>query len=280
MTRAWQSLSAVPLQGEKIVRLVYVDEAGISNPVHEPWLVVGAVVVDADKQLVVLEKEIQGLIDQYIPNASRDGFVFHATEIFNGGGKVFKRNDPDWPLEKRLRIADQLAALPKKLNLRLAFGFVERQNMTSIEMFKELTDDKTVAAHATAFITCVMHVELWMRKNAPSEVALLVVEDNPQVKTVLTKLQNKYQDQRLIELLAGKSLANLFPFRQIKQSPLFERKDQSIALQMADFCTYVFKKKLRADPRYERFFIPFFPQIAIQGRGIQEIAASRNLHLR
>ena len=44
-----------PLRGDKIVRLVYLDEAGISNPAHEPWLVVAGIVINADKQFKLIE---------------------------------------------------------------------------------------------------------------------------------------------------------------------------------------------------------------------------------
>jgi hypothetical protein len=90
------------------VRLVFLDEAGTSNPEHEPYLVVAAVIVDADKKLIAAQKYLDELVTRHIPLRHQDGFVFHATHIFNGGGKIFKRgsrNDqnPEWPLEDDCR---------------------------------------------------------------------------------------------------------------------------------------------------------------------------------
>jgi hypothetical protein len=43
------SLRWGPLRGDKIVRLVYLDEAGISNPKDEPFLVIAGIAVNADR---------------------------------------------------------------------------------------------------------------------------------------------------------------------------------------------------------------------------------------
>jgi hypothetical protein len=44
--------------GETEVRLIYLDEAGVSNKAQEPWLVVGGVIVDADRQLVAWKESL------------------------------------------------------------------------------------------------------------------------------------------------------------------------------------------------------------------------------
>ena len=79
-----------PLEGNRLVRLVYVDEAGISNPKQEPFLVVAAVIVDGDRQLRGVMRQLDKIVDRHIPQGHQTDFVFHATELFNGGGKVFK----------------------------------------------------------------------------------------------------------------------------------------------------------------------------------------------
>ena len=37
------------------MRLVFLDEAGISNPEHEPYMIIAAVIVDADKKLIAVQ---------------------------------------------------------------------------------------------------------------------------------------------------------------------------------------------------------------------------------
>jgi hypothetical protein len=75
------------------VRLVYVDEAGLSNAAQEPFLVVGGVIVHADGQLLTVEDRLDQLVNEWIPADQQEGFVFHAKELFNGGGRVFRRDD-------------------------------------------------------------------------------------------------------------------------------------------------------------------------------------------
>jgi len=113
------------------VRLVSVDEAGISNKAQEPVLVVAAVIVDADKQFVALERQIDNIVARHIPQEHQAGFVFHASQLFNGGGKIFTRDNAAWPLEKRLAIADELAAIPARFHLPLTMTFVPRAEFPS-----------------------------------------------------------------------------------------------------------------------------------------------------
>src|SRR5436190_43243 len=124
------------LCGDRLVYLAYIDEAGISNPQHEPFLVVAGVIVHADKKQLAVSRHLDRLVRRFIPPDKQDGFVFHATEIFGGVGKLFNRED--WPLPKRLEIADALAAIPASFGLPIVYGAVERANPG--DMSQILTD--------------------------------------------------------------------------------------------------------------------------------------------
>src|SRR3989338_7048429 len=98
------------------MRIVYMDEAGISNRNQESHVVVAAAIIDADRVLASLEHYLEELINEYIPEHHREGFIFHATEIFHGHkagcGKVFDRDN--YPRKKRGELADQLSIIPTK----------------------------------------------------------------------------------------------------------------------------------------------------------------------
>lgn len=245
------------LAGDRIVRLVFMDEAGISNPKQEPYVVVVGVIVDADKKLVALERRIDTLIERFIPEEHQEGFVFQAKELFNGGGKVFKRGV--WPLAKRLEIANCLAEIPRKLRLPIAAGYVQRANFPkSFDGSAMSTSEKTLGAHLVAFVNCAMEVELWMRQHTKDEVCLLVVENNDDARKLITDTQTVHRDpNQLLKIHDGKipeKPARVFPLKKIKEAPLFATKTQSKALQIADFCAYVFKKQLMGDARYQSLF--------------------------
>jgi hypothetical protein len=263
---AWpRSLSNDCLYGKRMMRLVYMDEAGIGNPDQEPFLVVAGVIVHADNDLIAIERHLDRLVEKFIPEHQRSGFVFHAKELFNGGGKVFVRDGSTWTLEKRLEIADQLALVPRKFNLTLAMGSVERARFPLAEPenanYQALSaGEKVIVQHLVAFVNCAMQVEHWMRGNAGNEVCMLIVEDNERSRkfirqNILALQQRKFQSVGLAD-------ENIhFPFRKIKEEPLFQSKRSSSVLQLADFCAYIFKRFLmdQNDKRYVRFLDPMRP---------------------
>jgi hypothetical protein len=80
---------------------------------------VSAVIIDADKTLVAVERHLDKIVRRFIPEDQQADFIFDATHLFMWGGNVFTKNHPNWPLSKRLEIADELAAIPKKFGLTL-----------------------------------------------------------------------------------------------------------------------------------------------------------------
>ena len=57
------SLSGVEIDGDSLVRMVYLDESGIS--IKERFTVVAGVIINADQQWKVVEKYVQELIEEY-----------------------------------------------------------------------------------------------------------------------------------------------------------------------------------------------------------------------
>ena len=277
------SLSGDRLEGKKLVRLAFIDEAGISKPEHEPFLVVAGVLIHGDNALNGVENELERIMKRHILPVHWDDFVFHATELFNGGGKIFRREKsnligpPQWPLERRLRIADEIMAIPKKFALNIAFGFLER---AQFPVQFDIPDDwppgeMVVAQQVSAFSTCTLFIEQWMRRNASGENCLLVVENNDKAKTLLRNIHQWHQSKRVAMVLDefGKQL---LPTRKIRQDPLFQDKRPSNALIVADFCAYVFKRILMNDQRYRRFFDPIRKQTIFFSDGVlKDIAAHK-----
>jgi Protein of unknown function (DUF3800) len=238
------------------MRLAYIDEAGISNPKQEPFLVVAGVLIHADKNMVEIERYLDRLVDQYIPVEYQSDFVFHATELFNGGGRVFRRNDPRFPLSFRLEIADRIAAIPRKFGLRLAFGFVERAKFpvtSAVVHYNSLPQKaKVIAAHVTAFTVASMQIDHWMRANAPAEICMLIIEDNDQARSLMRQTHIYHQDKNQAQFMDD-AIKPYFPLRRIKNDPLFENKKKGSILQVADFFAYTFKRFLMKDRRYAGF---------------------------
>ena len=244
------------------MRLAFMDEAGISRPEEEPFLVVAGIIVDGDNALNGVENQLERIMKRHIPPEFWDDFVFHASELFNGGGKVFKRTKsdfigpPQWPLDRRLEIADEIMAIPKKFALDITYGFIERATFKDHFHFPDATSGQiTIAQQVAAFSTASIFIEQWMRRNASGENCMLVVENNDQAKALMRDMHQWHQGNKVADVLNdfGKKL---LPFRRIRQDPLFQDKRPSNALIIADFCAYVGKKILMDDKRYGRFFEP------------------------
>ena len=247
-----RSLSGHALEGDRVVRLVYVDEAGLGNAKEEPFLVVGAVIVDADKKLVAVERALDRIVNRHIPAAHWPGSVFHATHLFNWGGAVFTKNHPDWPLPRRLDVAREIAALPGKFTLPLVSAVCDRGQFPSDRRLAagRAQREITLAAHVTTFTACATKVEHWMRRHARDEVCMMVVEDNDQARRHIKAFQHYYQTRDLA--LTDDLARQLFPFRKIKEDPLFQAKRPSSVLQLADFWAYI-SKRIEMDPHHALF---------------------------
>ena len=242
------------------MRLVYVDEAGIGHGREEPFLTVAAVVVNADKQLVAIERQLDKIVRRHIPSEHWESFVFHATHLFNWGGPVFTKDHPDWPLSRRLEIAREIAAIPGRFKLPLMVGICERAKFPSNpEIAANLSKQQvTVAAHVTTFTACATKVEHWMRRHASDEICMMIVEDNDQARQHIRTFQQYYQkNSSLIEMDA--EARSYFPFRKIKEDPLFQGKRPSSVLQLADFWAYI-AKRVEMNPNHH-FFFPLYEQM-------------------
>ena len=262
MNRAWRSISGHALEGEVVARFVYLDESGISNPDQEPFLVMAGVIVDADRSLTALERRIESLADRVIPAEHRKGFFFHAKDLFAGEGPVFGKKAGHFDLEGRLKIADELAAIPRKLKLPIPMGVVERAKWPQRFSGEHLSaKERRAGEHLTAFMTCAMDIEQWMRSKAPNEVTMLVVEDNKDMKRRMKEMLNEFRRLDPAEPYS-ESDKKYFPFKKVKTSPLFEGKEDSVALQMADFCAYVIKRRAMRDRHADRFFSVLEPLLS------------------
>lgn len=258
-----RALGGGPLEGDRLLRLIYLDEAGVSHRKQETHLVVAGTIIHADKKLVAVGRHIEQIVRRYIPEEHQDGFVFHAHELFNGRGRVFDQSDPRWTLEKRLQIADELADIPRRFDLPITLGAIARSEFPFTFNWPPgtLDRDKTRGEYACAFMQCAIAVEYWMRREAASdEVCMLIAEDNDLVRSFIRDNQRHYQNPG-VEL--SQSEKRYFPFKRIVEDPLFQPKRTNHPLQIADFCAYVYKRRLMNDRNYDRFWQALIPHVVI-----------------
>jgi hypothetical protein len=126
------------------MRLVYLDEAGISNPQQEPYLVVAGIIVHADKQWYALERYLRDMVTDFIPPWLRAGFTFHANQLFAGGGKIFDRD-----VAERDQMANIAGTREHPRKIRFAWSSVDSLIELNLERLLEPQEPSsdTVSRH-------------------------------------------------------------------------------------------------------------------------------------
>jgi len=108
-----------------------------------------------------------------------------------------------------------------------------------------------------------MKADWWMRyKGRSREVAMVIAEDNQDVKSALRRMQAyAHSPDRPDLLLPG--WERYLPFRKIIDTVHYAGKGESALLQLADVCTFVIKRRLMADKlkigEGERFYATLRP---------------------
>jgi hypothetical protein len=233
-----KTLSGTPLCGDRLMRLVYMDESGIAP--HEPYMVMTGVMIEGDTQLVAVENHLDILVQKHIPENDRDGFIFHATDIWSGKKYFEDRNK--WPWEKRFPILEDLSKIPRHFDLPVAWAFVEKAAYPPPPLSRSKYTDKEidVAMHVSAFTDCALVVEVAMREIG-TEIALLIAEDRDLVRTAVKQAHAWYRSKTEI-VKFGLDKNNLLPFRHIRDTVHYAKK-RGIATLAISRCLRLFPER-------------------------------------
>ncbi|WP_143524444.1 hypothetical protein [Phaeovulum vinaykumarii] len=98
------------------MRFIFIDEAGTAP--KEPIRIVPGVTVETDRQMARIERAPKNVHDTFVPADFREGFAFHATEVFSGTDIDTRR----WPLQDRLDLLKAVASLPYAFDAPLGPG--------------------------------------------------------------------------------------------------------------------------------------------------------------
>jgi hypothetical protein len=241
--------------------MIFFDAAGLSNPRHEPYIVIAGVVIHGDRQWKPLADYLAALADKYAPPEHRDGFVFHATELFSGG-KIFPRDK--YPKEWRWKVLDELMSIPEKFGLPIVWGHVPRSevmpggSLAASDFFEKIGVKPHIQGQMLAFTMAASVAEQWMRlKAGPSEIAAMFMEDDHESRMFLKVVQRLITDPKKY----GRFAPEFEPFKLTKIIyPIhFELKTDSSALQVADVAAFAIKRKCMGTPEADRFYKPLEP---------------------
>lgn len=245
------------IEGDNLVRLVFLDESGRSR--SEPFIVVAGVIIHGDHDYRKLETLIQAVAARHLPTEDQDGFVFHASELFSGG-RYFTREK--WPRGKRCAILRELAGIPKAVGFPVVFGHLDkaeyRQSVVEA-VAKHKPKDRAhvtdVAEHMVAFSRCEVAIERRMREFPRDEICMLIAEDTDRVKVPLKEAHRILKNPEAIATVRG------LPLTKIVDTPHFAAKRDSSPLQIADVCAFLIMRRLMKREDSQEFFELIAPQL-------------------
>jgi len=191
-------LSGTLLDGDSPVRLVYLDESGISD--NEPCTIVAGVIIDPDRQWKLVAEYLNSLLIEYVPAEHHAGFAFHARELFHGS-KIF---DPrEYPPERRRELLRRIVEIPSRFRLPTVYGYSDKVPLRNwLRMYPKKKQQREMRAvhHALTYSYCAVAIERYMREVARmEELAELIAENNKDSHGAVKEMHRILRGRNLYE---------------------------------------------------------------------------------
>lgn len=241
------------LAGTNMARTIFLDEAGISRPDQEPFVVVAGVIINNDNDWKRMEDHLWQMVTENFEEAEWPKAFFHAYALYSGRTPFDAARG--WDEKKRFRVLDELANFPSQYAIPIVYGFRERALHADAPP-NSWIENKTHAAQVVSTMICMQHAEMWMRMSPgvnDDEIAQLVLEDQKDVRRYMKEIARVMRNPPAEWV---KQNPRGLPLTRLVGSPHFEEKQDVSLLQIADVCAYVIKRQLMRDPMIERFFRP------------------------
>ncbi len=223
------------------MRLVFVDEAGTSA--HEPITIVVGLIAHADEHVMSGEALVHETLGA-VPKQFADSFVFHSTDVFQN-----PKYQEAWGLTDRLNLLQGMMRIPHRLGMGVCVAAMWRGAVD----FKGHGVGLSVAQsdHLHTFALCLGHADNEIRNNAsPSEVAMVVAEDVPEMRRFLRIVPRVYRNNPIMisqahmrKTVSDEEAGYIrqsgdFRITRIRNSVHFVEKADDPLVQVADACAY------------------------------------------
>src|SRR6185295_12217624 len=206
-----RAFGGAPLQGSRVLRLIYADESGVSA--RDPLAVVAAVLVQPDGPWIRLEKEIEAL-KQEVPEKYRKDFVFRASDLLTPREKVYE--EKFWPRKDRIELLCQLLTLPRQHQIPIAVGFCVGPAANELLAAKKIPIQWCHAmAYALALSACDTFIHQY---GEPDEIGMLFSEDTQSARQTIKTMHEALKDKAFIQETFPERLRSGFPITRIKDT--------------------------------------------------------------
>lgn len=248
---------------QRIVRIAYIDESGRSR--GEPIIVAGGVIIHGDRDYRRIEGSLIRLVSDIIKPEDQEKFVFHAKELFHGGG--YFKDLSVWPSHRRFPIIERLAGIIPAFRVPVVFGHLAKAPYRAevAPVLSSLTDkareeDTDIGEHMSVFAQAELAIEKQMRAYPRDEVCMVVAEDTDRVKR---GIKDAHAFLRSPHKIGGTEFEDFsaLPLSRVIDTPHFAAKADSPLLQLADLCSFLIKRRLERRENSQPFFAIIAPQI-------------------
>jgi hypothetical protein len=162
-----------PLLGDNAVKFLFMDEAGKSGAAHENWRVVVGLIVDADRELVLLEAGVEDVMRSLPEKYRNNAFAFSAKAIWGDGNLR-----DDWNQTDRMAFLRNMMSLPRRAGIPIAYGAV-RSDQPPHPGLLELGMSEFDAQTFMAFSYCMTRADKYIRERcAVGEIGTAIAEQS------------------------------------------------------------------------------------------------------
>jgi Protein of unknown function (DUF3800) len=238
----YRTVSGKEPAGDKMAKILYLDESGITlDEKTDRFLIVAGVLVDIDKEWRQVRDELQRVANDWLPPSARRGFVFHAKDIYHGHG--FWDRDV-WPSEVRNEVMGDLLAIIEAMRLPVVAHYIEKLNFGASPESPRMTPKfKNTVMHGTAAINCMSWADRWLSRFAPNENATVAAENRNGVQELIRAVAAVIKDEESVHK-HGFSAVDHLPLLRIIDGITFQKKNEAVALQLADLCAFILMREL------------------------------------
>jgi hypothetical protein len=146
-----------------------------------------------------------------------------------------------------MELLDDLARIIEDLSLPVVFGYYNRAQLKSANVYVSIQKNKrSPAIQALAIMDCLIRADAWLESSAPRELATVVHEDGTKVKPIIKRLARtaRSKDYMKTASLRGLTLEGL-PLKRIIDTVHFADKADARPLQLADLCAFIIMRVLK-----------------------------------
>lgn len=231
------------------MKLIYVDDTSD----NANYALIAAAIIP-EKDFGTIERYLDFVVEDVVPEEQRAGFEFHASALFNGKPPFDKIEH-----EQVLGIFARCAGIVRNIGIPLFYGGVDlRALRASLYSTAQPLD--------VAFRSCLDGIQAWFiaqqkarKAGAPEEFGILICDDtsNTGLKRNLQETYRHWRGKAIGDFRVDCGMADC-----LHDDMYFGDSAHSVGIQIADMCAYITLRHLQGREDTEFLYQQILPAIS------------------